>query len=137
MDTNRRELLQTGSLAFLGLTGIATAAEQKAGDGKDKERDKMFVHVHLFKFKPEVKEEEVAAVMKELAGLKEKISVLKEFLVGKNTSPKGKGYHYAQVSVFEKEEDLQIYEKHPEHRKLVRKIGPKMVGGLTMDFNPL
>ena len=75
--------------------------------------------------------------MKELAGLKEKIPVLKEFLVGKNTSPRGQGFHYAQVSVFEKEEDLQTYEEHPEHRALVRQIGPKMVGGLTMDFEPL
>ena len=64
MDTSRRELLQTGSLAFLGLTAIATAAEQQAGDGQGQEDDKMFVHVHLFKFKPEVNEEEIAAVMK-------------------------------------------------------------------------
>ena len=137
MDTNKRELLQLGSLAFLGLTGVATAEEPKTGAGKDQKQDNTFVHVHLFKFKPEVKDEEIADLMKQLAGLKEKIPVLKEFLVGKNTSPRGQGFHYAQVSVFEKEEDLQIYEKHPEHRKLVRKIGPKMVGGLTMDFKPL
>jgi hypothetical protein len=31
MDTNRRKLLQLGSLAFLGLTGVATAEEPKTG----------------------------------------------------------------------------------------------------------
>ena len=127
MDTSRRKILQTGSLALMGLTGISEAEEKKG----------MFVHVHFFKFKPEVPEEEIAALMKELAGLKDKIPVLKEFLVGKNTSPHGRGFHYAQVSIFEKEEDLQVYEKHPEHQKLVRRIGPKMAGGITQDFKPL
>ncbi len=127
LDTSRRKLLQMGGLAFLGMTGIAAAAEE----------EKMFVHVHYFKFKPSASEEEIAAVMKELAGLKKKIPVLKEFLVGKNTSKNNKGFHYAQVSIFEKEEDLQVYNKHPEHRKLVRRIGPLMEGGISMDFQPL
>jgi len=126
-DTNRRNLLKMGGLAFLGLTGVAATAEEEG----------MFVHLHYFKFKPEVPGEEIAVLMKELAGLKEKIPVLKEFLVGKNTSKSNKGFHYAQVSIFEKEEDLQVYSKHPEHRKLVRQIGPKMEDGISMDFEPL
>ena len=70
MDTKRRELLQTSSLAFLGLTGIAAAEERKAGAREAEEQDEIFVHVHFFKFKPEVPEEEIADLMKELAGLK-------------------------------------------------------------------
>ena len=127
MVNSRRKFLQTGSLAFLGLPGMAAAAHHEG----------MFVHVFLFQFKPEVPEDEIASLMKELAGLKDKIPVLKEFLIGKDTSGRNRGYHYAQVSIFEKEEDLQVYEDHPEHRKLVRQIGPKMVGGLAMDFVPL
>ena len=127
METNRRKLLQMGGLAFLGMTGVTAAAEE----------DSMFVHVHYFKFKPTASEKEITAVMKELAGLKEKIPVLKEFLVGKNTSKNNKGFHYAQVSIFEKEEDLQVYNKHPEHRKLVRRIGPLMAEGISMDFEPM
>lgn len=127
MDTKRRKLLQLGSLAALGFAGVAAAGEHKG----------MFVHVFLFKFKPDVPEDEIAGLMKELASLKGKIPVLKEFMVGKNTSRNGGGFHYAQVSVFEKEEDLQVYEKHPEHQKLARQIGPKMAGGLAMDFAPL
>ena len=30
-----------------------------------------------------------------------------------------------------------VYDKHPEHTKLVRKIGPKIVGGHAMDFIPI
>ena len=77
------------------------------------------------------------SLMKELAGLKGKIPVLKELLVGKNVSRHGRGFQYGQISVFEKEEDLKVYDRHPEHRKLVKKIGPKLAGGISMDFEPL
>ena len=30
-----------------------------------------------------------------------------------------------------------FYDKHPEHRKLVHKIIPKLAGGITMDFIPI
>ena len=91
MDSTRRKFLQTSSLAFLGLTGIASAAHPKD----------LFVHVFLFQFKPEVDEDEIAELMKQLAGLKEKIPVLKEYLIGKDTSGRNKGYHYAKVEVYQ------------------------------------
>ena len=127
MDRKRREFLELGGLAFLGMTGIGEAAVGKG----------MFVHVVFFKFKPEVAEDEIAGFMKDLADVKKKIPVLKEFLVGKNTSKNGRVYHYAQVSVFEKKEDLAIYEKHPEHEKLAQRIRPAIAGGIAMDFEPL
>ena len=127
MDTSKRELLQMGSLALLGSAGILKAAEQKG----------MFVHVFLMKFKPEVPEEEIADAMKELAALKEKIPVLKEFLVGKNVSPRGQGYHYTQVAILEKKEDVQAYQQHPEHRKVIPKIAPNLAESITMQFEPL
>ena len=97
----------------------------------------MFYHLHYFKFKPEVKDEEIERLMRELAGLKDKIPVLKEFWVGKNVSPHGAGFTYGEVALFERPEDLEVYDKHPEHRKMVRKIGPKLAGGASMDFIPL
>ena len=96
-----------------------------------------FVHLFYFKFKDDVPEEEMAELMKELAGLKEKIPVLKEFVVGKNIARQTHGFQYGQISVFDKPEDLEVYEKHPEHRKLVKKIGPKLVHGVSVDFVPL
>ncbi len=62
---------------------------------------------------------------------------MKEFWVGKNLSPNGKGFQYGEVALFERKEDLEIYDKHPEHRKMVKKIGPKLAGGVSMDFVPL
>ena len=37
----------------------------------------------------------------------------------------------------EKKEDLKIFDKHPEHQKLVKKIIPKLDSGHAMDFIPI
>lgn len=127
IEMNRRTLLSAGGLALLGTTTLSA----------EKEKKDMFYHLHYFRFKDDVSEEEIATLMKELAALKDKIPVLKEFWVGKNISPNGKGFQYGEVALFEKPEDLQVYDRHPEHRKMVKKIGPKLAGGASMDFIPL
>jgi hypothetical protein len=96
-----------------------------------------FIHAFNFKFKVGVSNDEIAELMNELAGLKEKIPVLKELLVGKNEARWQRGFQYGQISVFDKKEDIMTYDKHPEHQKLVRKIIPKLAGGNAMDFIPI
>tara|TARA_Y100000588_G_C14263802_1_gene928878 strand:- start:2097 stop:2480 length:384 start_codon:yes stop_codon:yes gene_type:complete len=127
MDKTRRKFLQAGSLGLLGMAGMVNAAHHEG----------LFVHIFLLKFKPEVPEEKAADLMKQLAELKGKIPELKEFLIGKDVSGRNKGYHYAQVSFFDSPEDLEVYEKHPLHRALVKEIGPRLVEGLAMDYYPL
>ena len=96
-----------------------------------------FIHAFNFKFKDGVSDNEMAELMNELAGLKKKIPVLRELLVGKNEARLHRGFQYGQISVFERKEDLMAYNKHPEHQKFVRKIIPKLAGGNTMDFIPI
>ena len=96
-----------------------------------------FVHAFNFKFKPKVPEEEIADLMNKLAGLKAKIPVLKELVVGKNEARWHRGFQYGQISIFDKKEDLATYDRHPEHQKLVRQIIPRLAGGNAMDFIPL
>ncbi len=96
-----------------------------------------FVHAFNFKFKEGVSNNEIAGLMNELAGLKGRIPVLKELLVGKNEARWHRGFQYGQISIFEKKEDLVAYDRHPEHEKLVRKIVPKLAGGDVMDFIPI
>ncbi len=96
-----------------------------------------FIHAFNFKFKDGVSDKEIAELMNELAGLKKKIPVLRELLVGKNEARLHRGFQYGQISVFERKEDLMAYNKHPEHQKLVRKIIPKLAAGNTMDFIPI
>tara|TARA_B100001250_G_scaffold378773_1_gene368877 strand:+ start:235 stop:957 length:723 start_codon:yes stop_codon:yes gene_type:complete len=96
-----------------------------------------FVHAFNFKFKDAISKDEIAELMHELADLKKKIPVLKELVVGKNEARWHRGFQYGQISIFEKKQDLMAYDQHPEHKKLVRKIGPKLAGGNAMDFIPL
>jgi len=142
MKKTRRDILRLGSLLTIGLTGAVLADEQgstvpetneeKANDGNGK-----FIHLFYFKFKQGVPDEEIAELMNELASLKEKIPILKEFMVGKNVARRTRGYQYGEIAIFEKKEDLEVFERHPDHRKLVRKILPKLVHGVTMDFVPI
>jgi hypothetical protein len=125
---SRRNFIKLGGLAALGLT------ENSIAESPSK---KTFIHGFNFKFKKGVPEEKIAGMMKELAALKEKIPVLKEFLVGKNTAPRTHGYQYGEIAVFDKKEDLMVFEKHPEHEKLVKKIIPNLEIGNGMDFFPI
>lgn len=147
MKKTRRHFLQFGSLLTIGLltsalTGAVLADEQgstvtEANEGKVNDGSGKFVHLFYFKFKDGVSDEEIAELMKELASSTKKIPVVKEFMVGKNVARRTHGFQYGEIAIFEKKEDLDIFERHPEHQKLVRKILPKLVHGVTMDFVPI
>ena len=90
---NRRNFIKLSGLAAIGSHGTSLAESPSK---------KTFIHGFNFKFKKGVSEEKIAEMMKELAALKEKIPVLKEFLIGKNIAPRTQGYQYGEVAVFEK-----------------------------------
>ena len=125
---SRRKFIKSSSLAALGFESIAQAATKKKTP---------FIHGFNFKFKRGVPENEIAFLMKELAALKSKIPVIKEFFIGKNIAKRTHGFQYGEIAVFNKKEDLVTYEKHPEHQKLVRKILPRLEIGNGMDFFPI
>jgi hypothetical protein len=147
MRKAQRDNLRLGTLLSLGLlafamTGAALADEQgtaatETKAAKAQEGGGKFVHLFYFKFKEGVADEEIAELMKELANSTKKIPVVKEFMVGKNVARRTHGFQYGEIAIFEKKEDLEIFERHPEHQKLVRKIIPKLVHGVTMDFVPI
>ena len=125
---SRRSFIKSSSLAALALnTTVHAGAVAK----------NPFIHGFNFKFKRGVPEDEIASLMKELAALKEKVPVLKEFFIGRNVARRTHGFQYGEIAVFDKKEDLMRYEKHPEHEKLVRKILPRLEVGNGMDFSRL
>ncbi len=125
---SRRNFIKLSSLAALGIKETAYA---------DSPAKKPFIHGFNFRFKKGVPDEEIAGLMKELVALKAKIPVLKEFLIGKNIASRTHGFQYGEIALFDKKEDLMLYEKHPEHQKLVRKILPILEVGNGMDFFPI
>jgi hypothetical protein len=147
MKKTRRDILRLGSLLTLGLltialTGAVLADEQgstvlETSEGQANDGSGKFVHLFYFKFKEGVSDQEIAGLMKELASSTKKIPVVKEFMVGKNMARRTHGFQYGEIAMFDKKEDLDIFERHPEHQKVVRKILPKLVHGITMDFVPI
>ena len=125
---SRKEFIKLGSLTALGIVQKSSALEPLK---------KPFIHGFNFKFKAGVPDREIASLMKQLAALKGKIPVLKEFFIGKNVAPRTHGFQYGEIAVFDRKEDLMYYERHPEHQKLVRKILPRMEIGNGMDFFPI
>ena len=112
---SRRHFIKLGGLTALGINTASYALEPGP---------KAFIHGFNFKFKRGVPEDIIAPLMEELAALKDKIPVLKEFFIGKNVAKRTHGFQYGEIAVFNKKEDLMIYEKHLSAS--VRKILPRL-----------
>jgi hypothetical protein len=97
----------------------------------------MINHVVLFKLKdfPEQEKREVIAELTAaLNGLKDKIKEAKYIEVGANYELEAKSYDLALISHFENLEDLETYRVHPEHQKVVKRIGETTVSRAAVDF---
>ncbi len=98
----------------------------------------MVNHVVLFKLK-EYPAEEKKAVIAELKSmllaLKGKIKELKHIEVGENYELDSKSYDMALLSHFDSVEDLDVYRVHPEHLKVVARIGETTVARAAVDYN--
>ncbi|MBL6972895.1 MAG: Dabb family protein [Sulfurimonas sp.] len=82
----------------------------------------MIVHIVIFKFKNENKDENILRVRQELNDLLEKIDVLKSIELGVNFTDSDRAFDLSLYSIFETKEDLQAYAIHPEHLKVVALI---------------
>lgn len=98
----------------------------------------MINHVVLFKLKEysiDEKVEVLAELKASLLALKDKINELKYIQVGENYEFESKSYDLALLSHFETVEDLDAYRVHPEHQKVVARIGETTVARAAVDFN--
>jgi hypothetical protein len=97
----------------------------------------MINHVVLFKLKDypaEEKAEIIAELKVKLLALKDKISEAKYIEVGENYELESKSYDLALLSHFDSVEDLDAYRVHPEHQKVVARIGETTVARAAVDF---
>ena len=81
----------------------------------------MLKHIVMWKLKEddEVKKKENALLAKQsLENLVHKIPELKKAEVGINTNPAEAAYDLVLYSEFENEDDLAVYQSHPEHVKV-------------------
>ena len=96
----------------------------------------MIEHLVLFKFKEDVKEEELELLYQKFFQLKSDISAISDLSIGRNFSDRSKGFNVGLVVRFESKDDLMAYQKHPKHMELVdRDIKPRITDILAVDYH--
>lgn len=94
----------------------------------------MLKHVVMFKFKNSTSESAIAEVEKELGGLPTIIPEIMEFECGRDVLRSERSYDFALVSEFQNLENMQRYQVHPEHQKVVVKLKEICDSILIVDF---
>ncbi len=92
----------------------------------------MIRHIVLTKFKPETKEETIAALYSGLSDLTQTLTGAHNFTGGRSNSPERieRGYKHAFVIDFDSWADLKTYADHPEHKALGAQIVENAIGGI-------
>ncbi len=98
----------------------------------------MIKHIVLWKLKPNAegrsREQNAAAMKRELEALKTKIPQIRHLEVGINMIPSEAAYDIALYSSFESEQDLNVYQKHPDHVKIADFVGKVRESRVVVDY---
>jgi hypothetical protein len=93
----------------------------------------MYIHMFAFRFKDGVTEEQIGQVVAEIQKLKSEIPQVLESWVGRNDSPRGKGYELGGVMKFADKAACENYSAHPVHQKLLVWLMP-LIEPIEVDF---
>ena len=94
----------------------------------------MLTHIVIWKYKPEVSEDERREHVERLRRLDGLIPEIRSFAVGRDVLKLPRSYHTGLVAAFEDRAGLEAYDAHPEHRavaQLGRTIGEHVA---SVDF---
>ena len=94
----------------------------------------MIVHIVMFKFKDENKDENLLVVKSKLEELASKIPTLNSIEVGINFADEGRAFDMSLYSKFNTKDDLKTYAVHPEHLKVVEFIKQVVVESKVVDY---
>ena len=94
----------------------------------------MIRHVVLFKFKPEVAEEERNSALSDLRALPDKISVIRELEVGEDVVRSPRSWDCALVSVFDDIEALNEYQVNDDHLAVALRLREMCESIASVDF---
>lgn len=93
----------------------------------------MIKHVVFFKLKDDSADsiERTATVLR---GLEDKIEQLRSLEIGQDILRTERSYDIALIAVFESLEDLQAYQVHPEHQKVITYMNDVRESSIAVDF---
>ncbi|KAF9321544.1 hypothetical protein BG000_009379 [Podila horticola] len=93
-------------------------------------------HIVLVKFKPSVSEEQSHEILKGVAELKNQLpGIVESVHLGINFSARSKGFTHGFTMIFKNKDDLEFYDKSPEHVKVVTElVRPNIDDILAFDY---
>lgn len=94
----------------------------------------MIVHIVMFKFNEENKEENLLIVKSALEGLASKIPMLNMIEVGIDFNKSERAFDLSLYSTFDNKDDLKAYAVHPEHLKVVELIKKVTTESKVVDY---
>jgi len=94
----------------------------------------MVVHIVMFKFKDENKEQNIALVEQKLNDLVKLVPTLKSIEVGVDFNGSDRAFDLSLYSTFDSKEDLKSYAVHPEHLKVVELIKEVTLESKVVDY---
>ena len=95
----------------------------------------MIVHIVMFRFKEENRDNNIEDVVKKLNALVDLIPTLKSMEVGVDFSRTERAFDMSLYSKFDSKEDLQAYAIHPEHLKVVELIKSVTQESKVVDYS--
>jgi hypothetical protein len=99
-----------------------------------KGEQKMLNHVVMMKFKPEVADDQIAALEKKLDDLPNRIVEIHAYEFGRDVLRSERSYDFAIVSLFANPEALQRYQTHPVHLKVLETLKTMCEHIVVVDF---
>lgn len=97
----------------------------------------MIKHIVLWKLKQTAgatRQQNAATIKRELEALKARIPQIKKLEVGLNIAPSDAAWDVSLYSEFESEQDLNLYQKHPEHVRVADFIAAVRESRAVVDY---
>ncbi len=98
----------------------------------------MLKHIVMWKLQEfaegKSRKENALYIKSRLEALKEKIPQIRFIEVGVNINPSEMAYDAILYSEFNNEEELEIYQKHPEHKKVSEYVAKVREGRVVGDY---
>jgi len=94
----------------------------------------MIVHIVMFKFKEEKKQENLLVAKSKLEELVSKVPTLNSVEVGINFADEARAFDLSLYSTFNSKDDLKTYATHPEHLKVIEFIKSVVTESKVVDY---
>jgi len=124
-------------LAIGCMTGVVTMVAQTGGAPPTSDAGgRILRHIVLYKFKDDLRPEQVREVVDAFAGLPKKIATIAGFEAGTNVSTEGKSQGLTHVFMvgFRSEKDRDAYLVHPAHLDYVNVVRDRREKVIVFDY---